>query len=375
MRGRSFVWITSALAVGLAVHTAVNLRSLRRLAADAPDVVESVSVLVPARNEERHVAATVRSLLEQTGLASFEVIVLDDGSRDGTAAALERIADDRVRVVRADDVNPPEGWLGKPWACARLAEQARGSVLVFADADVHFEPAAVRAAIHELRTGEFAMVSPFPQQVADTWLERLVQPLVWWAWAATLPLSWAQASTRPSLSAANGQFLVFDADAYRAAGGHAAVRGEVIEDIALMRAVRAAGLRTSPLDAAALASCRMYTSTGEVIDGYAKSLWSGFGGPVGSLIVCAALTAIYVVPPVALVLGRGVRPVALAGTAAGSISRALVARRSGDRVWPDAFVQPASILAFVALNAVSWRRKRNGTALWKGRAVSSSLSG
>jgi hypothetical protein len=253
----------------------------------------------------------------------------------------------------------------------RLAGHARGQVLAFVDADVHLEPNGLAGAIHEMRTAGFALVSPYPRQRAESSLERLVQPLVTWSWAATMPLRWAESSLRPSLAAANGQVLVVDAAAYRAIDGHAAVAHEVIEDVALMRAVKRSGRFTATLDGSKVAVCRMYEGDRQVIDGYAKSLWDAFNGPVGSVAVNSLLLGAYVAPAVGAIAGRsrGTRRAGAIGYAAGVASRAMVAARTGERVFPDTFAQPASILAFAALNLVSWSRHLRGTNSWKGRPV------
>jgi hypothetical protein len=368
---RALTAVGAGIAVAITGHTIVNLRALRTPRRDSTPRSERVSLLIPARNEQAHIEQTVRSALAQEGIDEFEVIVLDDGSTDATGEILASIDDPRLTVITGGQESLPPGWLGKPWACARLARRAEGSVLVFVDADVRLEPWAARAALAEMRAGSFALVAPYPRQVASSWLERLVQPLVTWSWAATLPLGWAERSHRPSLSAANGQFIVVDAGAYRSVGGHACVRGEIVEDVALMRALKTAGHLTATVDGSSLAQCRMYEGAGQVADGYAKSLWSAFGGPAGSIAVNALLLTAYVVPPAAMVTSRDRRTRALgfAGYAAGVASRALVARRTGERVWPDAAAQPASILAFAALNAVSWSRHLRGTNSWKGRPV------
>lgn len=371
--GRAIVRAGTVAAGALAVHTAVNLRHLRRPDPGAAAVDEPVTVLIPARDEAGHVAATVQSVLSQTGLPALQVVVLDDGSSDATAGIVAAMAarDPRLRLVRGGEAPLPEGWLGKPWACARLADEATGTVLVFVDADVMLYPHAIRAAVATLRAGGFSLVAPYPLQLAHGVAERLVQPLVTWAWVATLPLAWAERSQRPSLSAANGQFLVLDTAAYRAIGGHASVRGDVLEDVGLMRVAKSAGHRTATVDGSHLAQCRMYQGTGGVVDGYAKSLWSAFGGPVGSAAVCAALVSAYVAPAVAMVAARrpATRRWGLAGYAAGVASRVLVARRTGEPRLPDTLLQPLSIAAFTALNAVSWQRHLRGTNTWKGRGV------
>ncbi len=373
VNGRAVVATGSLGAVALAVHTAVNLTYLRTPQPNAPEVAESVAVLIPARNQAGHIGQTLESVLAQTGVLALEVLVLDDGSTDGTADIVRRIAaaDARVRLMEGADHAPPPGWLGKPWACARLAAESAADVLVFVDADVVLHPYAVRSCIATLREGGFALVAPYPFQESDGWLERLVQPLVTWSWAATMPLRWAETSQRPSLSAANGQLLVLDRHAYLRVGGHEAVRSNVLEDIGLMRAIKADGNRTATVDGSRLAQCRMYDGTTAVVDGYAKSLWSAFGGPVGSIGACTLLTACYVLPAAAAVVAtdRRTRLIGLAGYAAGVTSRAMVATRTGERIVPDALAQPASIAAFVGLNVVSWWRHRRGTNAWKGRAV------
>ena len=368
---RALTGIGTGLAIALTGHTIVNLRALRTPRPDSCPLPERVSLLIPARNEEAHIERTVRSALGQEGVEDLEVIVLDDGSTDRTAEILASICDSRLTVITGGSEPLPAGWLGKPWACARLAERATGSILVFVDADVRLEPWAVRSSASELRSGSFALLAPYPRQIAETWLERLVQPLVTWSWAATMPLGWAERSHRPSLSAANGQLLIFDAAAYRSIGGHACVRGAVVEDVALMRALKIAGHLTATVDGSSLADCRMYDGAAQVAAGYGKSLWSAFGGPAGSVGVNTLLLTAYVVPPAAMIVSgnRSTRAIGFAGYAAGVASRALVARRTGERLWPDAAAQPASILAFSALNAVSWVRHLRGTNTWKGRSV------
>ena len=376
----------SVSAVALAAHTAINLRQLRTprpaIHIDTTRPPESVSVLIPARDEQSTIAATVNSVREQltaVGATPFdlEIIVLDDGSSDSTAQIVSELAalDPRVRLMRGADTPPPPGWLGKPWACMRLADEASGSILVFVDADVVLAENAIASLVDELRGAHGApaldMVAPYPHQESETWLERLVQPLVTWSWVATMPLTWAEQSMRPSLSAANGQVLVVDAAAYRFVDGHAAVADEVLEDIALMRAFKRSRLRAATVDGSRLATCRMYGSTTEVIDGYGKSLWDAFNGPVGSIAVNALLLGTYVVPALAAVAApRGsTRVIGATGYAAGVASRAMVAHRTGERALPDSLAHPASVLAFAALNALSWHRHVRGSNTWKGRAV------
>jgi hypothetical protein len=355
----------SVLASCGAVHALVNTHLLRRPqllgpAAATPAASRAAprprAILVPARNEAANIADCVRSLAEPG-----EVVVLDDESTDGTGD-LARAAG--VRVVVGSP--PPAGWLGKPWACAQLADACDAPVLVFVDADVRLVPGAVDAAVALLDEAGLDVVCPFPRQIADTIAERLVQPLLQWSWLTTLPLRLAETSPRPSLTAACGQFLVVRRDALERAGGFAAIRDEVLDDIALVRAIKAAGGRGGVVDGTDLASCRMYAGWPELRNGYRKSLWAAFGSPPRAVAVLALLGAAYVLPAVAAL--RGSRVGAL-GYLAGVASRIVSARRTGARSWPDAFAHPVSVLALGYLTASSWRDRRAGRLSWKGRAI------
>lgn len=367
---RAVVAAGTTLAIAGTLHAAWNLRRLRRPSpATARPVTEPVTVLLPVRDEEARVATCLRSLLTQRGVTDLEILVLDDGSRDRTLEVVRDVVGDDPRVRVLHGVEPPEGWLGKPHACHQLAEAARdrSGVLVLVDADVVLEPMAVAATVALLRSSGLDLVCPYPRQVAETAAERLVQPLLQWSWLTFLPLRAAETSSRESLVAANGQLLAVDAAAYRRAGGHAAVRDEVLDDVALLRAVKRSGGTGIVVDGTDVATCRMYTGWDDVRDGYTKSLWSAFGSRAGATGVVGLLSLAYVVPPAAALL-RGSRIGAL-GYVAGVVGRLLVARRVRAQVWPDVLTHPASVATFGWLTARSWQQHRAGTLRWKGRTL------
>jgi glycosyltransferase involved in cell wall biosynthesis len=268
MSGR-LVRVLAGVSVAGAVHAAVNTALLRRPPPAPPPLAHRVTVVLPVRDEAAQVLGCLDAALDQRGVPGLRIVVVDDGSTDGTPDLVAGIDDPRVELVRARPPGP--GWLGKPNACAQGADTAGDSdVLVFIDADVRLMPDAVAAAVAVLDEAGLDLVSPWPRQLAGSTAERLVQPLQQWLWATLLPLRLAERSPRPSLAAANGQFLVVRRSAYERAGGHGAVRSEVIEDVALLRAVKASGGRGAIVDGSTLAVCRMYDGWPALRDGYTR---------------------------------------------------------------------------------------------------------
>ncbi len=366
------VALCSGGAARLSAHSVLNALLLRRPSTSPPEVTERVSVLVPARDEASTIAACLDAVLASTGVRDLEVLVLDDASSDGTAEVARRAAggDPRVTVLHGADL--PTGWLGKPHALHQLRERATGSLLVTLDADVRLAPGGLAAACDLLRRHRLSLVSPYPRQVAITTAERLVQPLLQWSWLTLLPLRVAERSPRPSLSAANGQLSVLDADALDAAGGFAAVRGEVLDDVALLRAVKAGGGRGVVVDGTDLATCRMYDGWAQVRDGYTKSLWSIAPSTLRSAALVLACSALWLLPPAAAVLGSRAGTFGYLAAVAG---RAVSAGRTGGRLWPDPLAHPASVAVLVHLVALSHRRSRRGDLLWRGRAIAPAPAG
>ncbi|MFY1616796.1 glycosyltransferase [Micromonospora sp. WMMD736] len=361
----------------LTAHTWVNATRWLRRPTDAPgEVGEPVAVLLPLRDEATRVTPCLRALLAQRGVPGLRVVVLDDGSTDGTADVVRAVAGDDPRVTVLTGIAPPPGWLGKPHACWQLATRAapEASTLVFVDADVVLAPHAVAAAVTELRAARATLLSPYPRIVVSTAADRLVQPLLQWLWLTFLPLRAMERSPRPSLAAAGGQFLVVDRAGYTAAGGHAAVADKILEDVELARAVKRAGGRIALADGSRLASCRMYDDWPQLRDGYSKSLWASFGHPGAAAAVVAALLLLYTAPPL-VALGFAwtaprVSMVALIAYLLGVVGRVLTARATGGRWWPDALAHPVSVVVLGWLTLRSYHLRKRRRLTWRGRPVS-----
>lgn len=365
------IWLVLLPWVALTAHTVVNALLLRRLTPG--ETHENVAILLPLRDEADRVGPCLSALLRQTGqIPGGQIHVLDDGSTDGTAELVRRIGGDRVHLHTGTPL--PPGWLGKPHACGQLAAhaaEAGADVLVFVDADVVLEEGAVAAAVALLRRAEVTLLSPYPRIAGAG---RLAQPLLQWSWLTFLPLRAMERSPRPSLAAAGGQWLVVDRAGYEKAGGHGAVRDDILEDIGLARAVKRSGGRIALADGSRFATCEMYRSWRELTAGYAKSLWASFGSRLAAGCVVVMLLLLYAVPPLATAafLAAGhVREALVAAVAylLGVAGRMVSALATGGRAWPDAFLHPVSIVLFAGLVIRSFTLRRRGALTWRGRPV------
>ncbi len=364
----------ATVAGALALHSVLNWRLLRKAPRTLtdPELRPSVSVLIPARDEADRLGPTLEAVLQQRGIR-LEILVLDDVSTDDTAVLARSLADGDRRFRLLTGRPLPAGWLGKPHACWQLSQAATGEVLVFLDADVRLQPDALAVCVDMLQQGGMDLLSPYPRQEVHGVAERLVQPLLQWSWLTFLPLRLAERSTSESMTAANGQLIVCRADSYRAVGGHQQVRHDVIEDVGLARAFKQAGMLVGMADGTTIATCRMYDGWAELREGYSKSLWSAFGSRTGAAITMLVLILLYVLPPVAALVGlvlrrRGLVVAGASGYVAATAGRAFTSWRTGGIV-ADAPTHPLSILVLAWLTRESWRRRDLGVLSWKGRPV------
>ena len=336
-----------------------------------------VSILVPARNEASNIARCVRSLLNQD-YPNYEIIVLDDLSEDATASIVEMLMlppDDpqkKLKLLRGRDL--PEGWLGKNWACQQLVEAARGEFLLFTDADTSHNANTLSSAMAALYTQDGQFLSVFPLQQAVSFPERLIVPMVQLFVSGLLPTWLVARSPNPAFSAANGQFMLFNGAAYDHIGGHAAVRGVVLEDVMLGRRIKQAGFKQLLPDGRDAITCRMYRSGSEVWRGFSKNMFAFFNFKLGWLILflLANLLA-FVGPYLWLLVGwlTAQPPEAvwlwlpLAQIILGIVLRALIAIRYSFNIF-DSLLHPFSILYMTAIgiNSVRWSYRATE---WKGR--------
>jgi hypothetical protein len=337
--------------------------------------VPRLSLLIPARNEERSIAAALEAALASRGV-ELEVLVLDDHSEDATAVIVESIAvrDPRVRLLSAPPL--PEGWCGKQHACAVLAATAKYPLFAFLDADVRLAPDGLSRLAAFLEGSRADLVSGVPLQETGTFLERLVLPLIHFILLSFLPMRPMRRSTHPAYAAGCGQILLAHRDAYEKAGGHASIRNSLHDGLMLPRAFRRAGLRTDLCDATDLATCRMYRGAAELWQGLTKNATEGLAHPPRIVPITLLLLGGQVLPVTLLAMAAWLPLPAVFLAAAGTLllysSRMAGMSCFGQSVL-GAVLHPVGVLVLLAIQWHGLLRKAFGRpAAWKGRQYQSS---
>jgi cellulose synthase/poly-beta-1,6-N-acetylglucosamine synthase-like glycosyltransferase len=358
-------WLRRGILAFLAVKLAslvVNLFCFPVLRPAAGNDAARVTLLVPVRDEAERLPATLPGLLGQD---VHEVLFLDDGSTDDSVAVLQRAIDTRAtdagRAQVVTGAPTPSGWAGKTWALQQLGLAADGDLLVFCDADVRLAPGAIEAVRAEMRRQNADVFSVFPRQITATLGEHLLVPLIDDVLLCFLPFPLLAAPV-PSAATANGSLIAFDRRAFTDLDGFAAVRGAVVEDVAMARHTRTSGRRLGLALGGELVQTRMYDSWPGLVTGFARGLRPVVGGSRAAVIVgWLGHLAVYSLPIVTLATTRRRRW--LLPTAVALMERLLVEAKTGRRRWAQAALTP---LSPIAATPVVWRSLRR-EQVWKGR--------
>jgi cellulose synthase/poly-beta-1,6-N-acetylglucosamine synthase-like glycosyltransferase len=315
------------------------------------------------RNEAENIFEFVSALSSQSGVSKLAVVLINDSSTDKTLEYMREAIRHDSRFSIMDSPALQSGWLGKVSALHSGYLSAQAEYIVTLDADVRLKPNALVRSINQLDALKLDFLSPYPRQIAKTFSEKLIQPLLHWSWMSTVILRLAEKSPRKSTAVGNGQFFVVRKRALDTVGGFASVSNQILDDIELARSLIAAGFKGVVTEGSAIASTRMYSSFDEIRQGYGKSLWKAFGGVFGSVIASLFIFATGVLPIVLAVQGylSGFLIYLLI-----TLTRENSALRSRSNPL-YAFLHPLSSLLLIYLICYSWLRR--GRIQWKGRTV------
>lgn len=350
----------------LCLHTFINAKLFRRLAdfSAPPTTLPKVSILIPARNEEQTLPILLPSLLAQD-YPNLEIIVLNDHSTDSTQAVLETHASSVLRIIQGQELKT--GWRGKPNACQQLAQAATGEILAFTDADTIWNPKTTQNIVQAMQQTQADALSVWSEQILSTTLGKIVQPFMAWSLVGLLPMRLAEDSRYPEIVSANGQLFVYKKEVYFKFGGFERVKDSILEDIEAAKLLKKEGYHYVFMNGVGSISCKMYNSSKEALDGFAKSNFAAIGySPFGYIATSLLFIWLHWMPLVWLQIAPNpVLPML-------TIALMLLCRARSDIEckYPVALslLAPVSVLAWVYITGVSWYRYAVGKVTWKGRS-------
>ncbi|MFO7873924.1 MAG: glycosyltransferase [Bacteroidales bacterium] len=359
--GAIVIWI---LTVARLLVALTNLFTRQWLQPGTPDAQPTLSILIPARDEEKNIAGILEDLTAQD-YRNWEAIIYDDLSEDLTSGIVTSFVhkDPRIRLMSGKAL--PDGWLGKNHACHKLAQEATGDYLLFLDADVRLGYRALSDTMAHAQRHQTALLSIFPYQHMVSFGEKISVPLMTWVLLSLLPLICTRRCAGPSLSAANGQFMLFKAGIYHDKQFHKHFRKTAAEDIAIARYMKQQGLRIHTITGSRQVACRMYRSLKEAAEGFSRNIIAYFGDSVIATTLFTLITTLGVIP-VGLSMGWAIAVIFLGVSLLIRITAATI---TGQPVMFTILTAPVQQLVFagIASRAIYHKfRKRNR---WKGRLI------
>lgn len=326
-----------------------------------------VSILVPARNEEHNIRRCIESLLNQD-YPNYEIIVLDDNSTDKTYQICEEYKNiSNFNVFKGGELL--SGWLGKNNACRQLAEYAKGDILIFTDADNFHEVFAVSNTVSLLDKNNLGMLSAFPEQKTESFFEKLIIPVIDLIVYSGLILWTTLLIPSKIFSAANGQWLAFTREAYNKIGGHSAVKGHIVEDVALSRVAKSLDIRILTCAGTGIVYGKMYSSIQEIWQGLSKNI---FGLTDFKPIPFFALLLLIFscgILPFLLLFFEYTRFLALFLVLINMVWRLLLSVGYKHNILISVFLHPFSLMMLMAIGINSYIKSTYGELSWKGRSI------
>ncbi len=279
-----FLYFFAALSLAIWIFYLLRIReSIRQdIPLTSSEIIgqPSLSILIPAYNEEQNISTILSSCLFtlKDYKYLYEILVLDDNSQDKTTAELESFkrAHPSLNLKHWVGTETPAGWTGKNWACAQLSQRATGDYLLFLDADVRLLAGGLELALSYAQKNQSALLSGTPDLLCEHWSEILVQPLL--VAGARSHFNFERVNDPLAEEAfASGPFMLFERGAYFASGGHEAVAAEIVEDVSLSKLFKSLGLRVALVDASKVYQLQMYSSFGQLWEGWTKNVHLAFG--------------------------------------------------------------------------------------------------
>lgn len=323
-----------------------------------------VSILIPARDEEKNILTLLQSIKNQD-YKHIEVLVLDDHSSDETynITAAFALKNPAFKVIKGKEL--PAGWLGKNFACHQLAQQAKGKYLLFLDADEEVDNGLINSAIYRTKVHHLSLLSLFTNQVMVSFGEKLVVPLMHFMLLNLLPLRLIYLSKNPAFAAASGQFMFFDAEKYHQHQWHEKVKNQVVEDVEIMKCVKQQKLKGEGLLANGLIRCRMYNNYQEAVYGFSKN----FLAPFNYSTITFLLYIVFIIGGPVLVAFTLPLQLFLMLVSLIVLTRIMISLLSGQNPFYNVLLHPLQMISLIIVAHLSVRKHLTKTVTWKGRKV------
>ncbi len=341
---------------------------LRKGIGEASDL--SLSILIPARNEEERLPELLESLVQET-CRPLEVLVLNDHSTDRTAEVVQSYTENYPWIRMIEGAPLPEGWMGKNFACHQLSQEAKGDWFLFLDADVRLQPGTLHSLAGEMADQKTGLLTGFPRQEVQTWMEKAIVPFMLFTIACHLPIWLVRGSRRPEFIAAHGGFLLVERHCYRDSGGHAHIRNQMVEDMALAQLIKSGGWPVTLAKIDDWVWMRMYTSSKEVFQGYQKNIFPGVGRRVSLVLGMMGLyMLLYVLPLILFLVGLLSGEVVIGFALAwllGLLIKAWIDRKHHLPIWVSFFLPVSVLILCVIATASMYSGLTKRGYHWKGR--------
>ncbi|MDB5136925.1 MAG: glycosyltransferase family 2 protein [Mucilaginibacter sp.] len=323
-----------------------------------------VSILIPVRNEEDNILTLLTSIHQQD-YRDYEVIILDDDSTDRTYIICAEFAAHHpaFRIIKGKQLT--EQWLGKNYACHQLAQQARGEYLLFLDADEQIFNGLINSAVHRMYFRNLGLLSLFTNQQMQTIGEKLVVPLMHYILFNLLPLRLVYLSKSPSVAAASGQFMLFNATVYRQYQWHQSAKDKIVPDAEIMKLVKLAGYNGESLLANDMITCRMYKNYPDAINGFSKKVLAAFNYNIFSFLVFLLLL---ITGPMIVLMTLNLNLITMMiGLIV--LTRIMTSLVSGQNAYMNIILHPLQMFSMLLISFSAIQKYLTKTMIWKGRKI------
>lgn len=322
-----------------------------------------ISILVPARNEEKNIKDCIISLKNQTYPIN-EIIVLDDDSSDDTFNIVKKFSEEDSKIKLIRNTTLPEGWLGKNYACWLLSQNAKSKIFIFLDADVRLEKEAINILLKYWENYELKFLSVFPTQKMNKFSEYFITPLMNWFLLTFLPLNFVYKISNPMFSAANGQLIMIDSNIYREIDGHRAVKNHPVEDMALIKKIKEKKLKAMTLLGDNQIFCHMYDNLKQGIEGFSKNFFNGLSlKPALYILFLVYIEFIFFAPFLLVFL----YPLQLINIIIILINKILIIKISKQNIFLNIILHPFQQIILFYLGNLSMYKTLKGKLNWKER--------